>query len=154
MLESYLRLGMTGPATFSLFTRPSRQRPLLVSCGLEVALEVLDGFRFEAEELDYLRQQRLAPHALDWLAHAAPSGELWAILDGTLLLPGEPLLELTAPLAMAQLLETALMNAMHGPTLVATKTARLCRAEPDRTVVDFGFRRARYSAARRAIHSP
>src|SRR5690606_1538056 len=62
--------------------------------------------------------------------------------DGTVLLGDEPLLEMTAPMPIAQLLEAALMNAMHGSTVVASKAARLARAARGRAVVDFGFRRA------------
>jgi nicotinate phosphoribosyltransferase len=142
MLESYLRLGMTEEATFSLFARPSRLRPFLVSAGLDVVKEVLDGFRYGEEEIAYLRRQGLSDAALAWLAQARPSGALWAVPDGTVVLAGEPLLEMTAPLPMAQLLETAVMNAMHGATLVATKAARLVRAARGRAVIDFGFRRA------------
>ena len=142
MLESYVRLGMTGTATFSLFARPSRLRPFLVSDGLDLVLDVLDRFRFGDDEIAYLRGQGVSPAALDWLSRARPSGELWAVPDGTVLLAGEPLLELTAPLPMAQLLETALTNAVHGATLVASKAARLVRAARGRDVIDFGFRRA------------
>lgn len=142
MLESYLRLGMTQPATFSLFARPSRRRPFLVVCGLAAALEALRDFRFGPEQLDYLRAQGLSSEAIDWLARFEPEGELWAMPDGTVALPSEPLLEMTAPLPVAQLLETALMNAVHAGTLVATKAARLVRAAAGRAVVDFGFRRA------------
>ncbi|HKE17881.1 MAG TPA: nicotinate phosphoribosyltransferase [Kofleriaceae bacterium] len=142
MLESYLRLGMTGPATFSLYARASRARPVLVSAGLDVALDVLDGFRFGGEEIAYLRAQGISPAALDWLSSLRPSGELVAVPDGTVVLAEEPLLELTAPLPVAQLLETALTNAIHGATLVATKAARLVRAARGRPVIDFGFRRA------------
>jgi nicotinate phosphoribosyltransferase len=142
MLESYVRLGMTGTATFSLFARPSRLRPFLVSDGLDLVLDVLDRFRFGDEEIAYLRAQGVSSAALDWLSRARPSGELWAVPDGTVLLAGEPLLEITAPLPMAQLLETALTNAVHGATLVASKAARLVRAARGRDVIDFGFRRA------------
>jgi nicotinate phosphoribosyltransferase len=142
MLESYLRLGMTEEATFSLFARPSRRRPFLLAAGLDQALEVLDRFRYGAEEITYLRGQGISAAALDWLARMRPGGELWAVPDGTVLLAGEPFLEMTAPLPVAQLLETALMNAVHGATVVATKAARLARAARGRAIIDFGFRRA------------
>jgi nicotinate phosphoribosyltransferase len=142
MLESYLRLGMTESATFSLFARPSRKRPFLVTAGLDLAQEVLERFRFGDDEVAYLRAQGISPAALEWLSRAQPSGELWAVPDGTVLLAREPLLEMTAPLPMAQLLEAALMNALHATTLVATKAARLARAARGRSVIDFGFRRA------------
>jgi nicotinate phosphoribosyltransferase len=142
MVESYLRAGMTGSATFSLFARPSRERPFLVSAGLAAVLDVLERFTFGADEIAYLRGQGVSPAALDWLAQVQPSGELWAVPDGTVLLAGEPMLEMTAPLPVAQLLEGALMNASHAAALVATKAARLVRAARGRDVVDFGFRRA------------
>jgi nicotinate phosphoribosyltransferase len=142
MLETYLRLGMTEPATFSLFARPSRARPFMVTAGLEVALDVLEAFRFGSEELDYLSSQGLSKRALDWLANFETRGEMWAVPDGTVLLAQEPWLEMTAPLPVAQLLETALMNAMHGSTVVASKAARLTHAAGGRALVDFGFRRA------------
>src|SRR5690606_3309103 len=120
-VESYLRHGMTAPATFSLIVRPTRARPVLVSCGLDIPLDLLERFRFGAEEIAYLRGQGIAEAALDWLAAMAPAGELWAVPDGTVLLGDEPLLEMTAPMPIAQLLEAALMNAMHGSTVVASK---------------------------------
>jgi nicotinate phosphoribosyltransferase len=142
MVESYLRLGMTEAATFSLFARPSRSRPVLVAAGLERVMEVLDGYRFARPQLDYLRSQGVSQQTIEWLAAMKVRGELWAVRDGTVVLAHEPLLELTAPLPVAQLLETALMNAVHYETLVATKAARLVRAARQRDVVDFGFRRA------------
>jgi nicotinate phosphoribosyltransferase len=142
MVETYLRLGMVEEATFSLFARPSRARPCYLVCGLDLALEVLDAFRFAAEELEYLDSQEVPRETLDWLAGLRPAGELWGVPDGTVLLAEEPFLEMTAPLPLAQLLETALMNAVHHSTLVATKAARLVRAARGKGVVDFGFRRA------------
>lgn len=142
MLESYLRLGMLAPATFSLFVRPSRARPWLVAAGLDLALDVLDAFDFGDSELEYLESQGVSRRALEWLQTFEPSGELWAVDDGTIVLANEPILELTAPMPVAQLLETALMNAVHYDTLVATKAARLVLASGGRSIVDFGFRRA------------
>lgn len=142
MVESYLRLGMLEPATFSLFVRPSPARPWIVAAGFDLVLDVLDGFRYGAAELDYLRAQGFSPHALEWLGNMRPQGELWAVDEGRVLLGNEPLLELTAPLPVAQLLETALMNAVHYDTLVATQAARCALAARGRPIIDFGFRRA------------
>ncbi len=142
MCESYLRLGMTERATFSLFCRPSPERPFYVTTGLESALDVLSEFRFEADSLAYLRAQGISHDLVVWLRDLELTGELWAVPDGTVLLSYEPWLEFTAPLPVAQLLETALMNAMHAGTAVATKAARLVRAAQGRPVVEFGFRRA------------
>lgn len=142
MLESYLRLGMLEPATFSLFSRPSAERPWLLVAGLQTALELLDDFCYQPEDLEYLEAQGISRRALDWLESLELEGEIWAVEEGTVVLGDEPLLELTAPLPMAQLLEGALMNAMHLETLVASKAARTVQVAQGRRLVDFGMRRA------------
>lgn len=142
MLESYVRLGMCEPATFSLIVRPSAERPWLVAAGLDLALDVLDRFAYGPAELEYAKQLGLSSRALEWLRSFRASGELWAVAPGTVVLGGSPLLELTAPLPVGQLLETALLNAIHYDTLIATKAARCALAARERPVFDFGFRRA------------
>jgi nicotinate phosphoribosyltransferase len=142
MLESYVRLGMCESATFSLIVRPSAQRPWLVAAGLDLALDVLDRFAYGPAELEYAKQLGLSSRALEWLRSFRASGELWAVAPGTVVLGGSPLLELTAPLPVGQLLETALLNAIHYDTLIATKAARCALAARERPVFDFGFRRA------------
>lgn len=142
MVESYLRLGMLEPATFSLFVRPSQRLPWIVAAGLDLVLDVLERFSYGPDDIEHLRSRGLSARALDWLAELRPRGELWAVEEGRVLLGGEPLLEFTAPLPVAQLLETALMNAVHYDTLVATAAARAALAAAGRDVIDFGFRRA------------
>lgn len=142
MVESYLRRGMTAPATFSLYIRPTSRRPWFVALGVHRAIELLSTFGFSGDDLAYLEGLAVRRETLDWLATFAPEGELWAVADGTVVLADEPILELTAPLPVAQLLETALINVVQFPTLIATKAARIARAAAGRPVVDFGFRRA------------
>ena len=142
MVETYIRLGMTADATFSLFARPSAARPWLLAAGLDEVLRVLREFRFDHQQLDYLASQDVPDETLDHLRDLRFEGEVWAVPDGTVVLGDEPLLEVTAPLPVAQLVETAVMNAAHLDTLVATKAARCVRAAHGAGVVDFGFRRA------------
>jgi nicotinate phosphoribosyltransferase len=142
MAATCLRHGRTDPATFSLYIRPDPARPWFLAAGIEQALEVLRRFRYGSEELAYLRTQGIPEDALDWLAHVEPSGEVWAVPEGTVVLGEEPLLEVTAPLPLAMLWETALMNVLHRSTLLATKAARCVLAAQGRQVADFGFRRA------------
>lgn len=142
MVESYLAAGMTGAATFSLFVRPHRARPWLLAAGLERVHETLARYRFGGPELDYLREQGVGDGALEWFSTFETEGELVAVPEGTVVLGDEPLLEFTAPLPVAQLLETALLNVVHLDTLLATEAARCVIAAEGRTVVDFGFRRA------------
>jgi nicotinate phosphoribosyltransferase len=142
MVESYLAAGMTAPATFSLFVRPHPARPWLLAAGLQRVHETLAAYRFGASELDYLRGQGVGEQALAWFEAFEAEGELVAVPEGTVVLGDEPLLELTAPLPVAQLLETVLLNVVHLDTLLATEAARCVVAAQGRSVVDFGFRRA------------
>lgn len=142
MVESYLARGMTEPATFSLFVRPAAARPWYVALGVHRVVELLQAFRFDVGELAYLRKLGVGEDTLDWLAAFAPSGEVWAVPDGTVVLAQEPILEVTAPLPVAQLSETAVLNLVHYPTAVATKAARCALAADGRRLADFGFRRA------------
>lgn len=142
MVETYVRLGMTAPATFSLFARPSATRPWLVAGGLDRVLRAVADYRFEGPQLDYLAEQDTPEQTLEYLRDLRFEGEVWAMPEGTVVLGDEPLVEVTAPLPVAQLLETSVMNAAHFDTLIATKAARCVRAADGRAVVDFGFRRA------------
>ena len=142
MVESYLRDGMTEDATFSLHIRPTRERPWFVALGVFRVLELIKSFRFGHEELEYLRSVGLREETLDYLESLSPSGEIWAVEDGTIVLADEPILEITAPLPFAQLIETAVINLVQYPTLVATKAARVALAAEGRATVEFGFRRS------------
>ncbi len=143
MVASYLRQGMTAPATFSLFIRPNAARPWYVALGIERVLELLPAFTFGPEELDELQRLGIDREVREALATwQVDTGELWAVPDGTVVLAQEPLLEMTAPLPIAQLLETAVMNLVQYPTLVATKAARCALVADGRMLADFGFRRA------------
>lgn len=142
MVESYLARGMTADATFSLFVRAAPERPWLVCAGAHRVLELFESFRYAAAELDYLRSIGVDEPTLDYLAGLRPSGETWAVEEGRVVLADEPILELTAPLPFAQLVETAVINLVQYPTLIATKAARVALAAAGRPVVDFGLRRA------------
>ncbi|MFO7961966.1 MAG: nicotinate phosphoribosyltransferase [Nitriliruptoraceae bacterium] len=143
MVDSYLRQGMTATATFSLFIRPNVARPWYVALGIERALELLSTFSFGPEEIDELERLGIGRDVREQLgAWQIDTGDLWAVPDGTVVLAQEPLLEMTAPLPVAQLHETAVMNVVQYPTLVATKAARCALVAGGRKLADFGFRRA------------
>lgn len=143
MAASYLSRGMTAPATFSLFVRalpPSRG--FLVAAGLEDCLRFLEGLEFEPADLDYLASIGFGPKTLEAFAGLRFTGEVWAVPEGRVVLANEPLLEVTAPIAEAQLVETFLLNQVTYQTALATKAARCRIAARDRLeLVDFAFRR-------------
>jgi nicotinate phosphoribosyltransferase len=143
MAASYLRRGMTQPATFSLFVRTMPpQRGFLVAAGLEAALEFLEDLRFTDTDLDYLRDElHFAARDLEALRHLRFDGDVWAVPEGTIILANEPILEVSASLPTAQLIETPLLNHVTTQTILASKAARYRLAAGDADLVDFAFRR-------------
>ncbi|MBV8744862.1 MAG: nicotinate phosphoribosyltransferase, partial [Xanthobacteraceae bacterium] len=142
--ELYLDQGMTETAVFELFVRrlPDKRSFLMVA-GLEQALEYLETLRFTSEEIEWLgRAGRFRSSTLDHLAGLRFTGDVHAMPEGTVFFPNEPILRITAPLPLAQLVETRLMNILHYQILVASKAARAVLAAPGKLLVDFGLRRA------------
>jgi nicotinate phosphoribosyltransferase len=143
MAASYLKRGMTSPATFSLFVRnlPARWG-FLVACGLERCLEYLHSFRFEDEDLEYLRSTvGYDDDTLGAFRGLRFTGDVRAVPEGRAVFADEPLLEVTAPLPEAQLVETYLLNQISYQTAVASKAARCRLAAPEASMVDFSMRR-------------
>ena len=143
MAASYLRRSMTAPATFSLFVRRlPRNRGFLVAAGLEDCLAFLEAFSFADDELAWLRQaQGYDEQTLQAFRRLRFTGGVWAVPEGTPVFAGEPLLEVTAPIAEAQLAETAMLNHVTFQTSIATKAARCVLAAAGARLIDFSFRR-------------
>jgi nicotinate phosphoribosyltransferase len=143
MAASYLREGMRGAATFSLFVRQLPPgRSFLVAAGLEDALNFLRDFRFSDDALSYLDSLDLFdPSFLEFLRRLRFTGLVRAVPEGTAVFQNEPLLEITAPIIEAQLVETAVLNLVHFQTLLTSKAARCVLAAHGRPVAEFGFRR-------------
>ncbi|MBI5896446.1 MAG: nicotinate phosphoribosyltransferase [Desulfobacterales bacterium] len=142
MAAAYFNEGIQAPATFSLYVRRPPRRGFFVAAGLEEILTFLDGFRFAPEELAYLRQTALFSEAfLSYLADLRFQGDVWAMPEGSLFFGDEPIIEVTAPLIQAQLLETWLINAAGLSSLIATKAARCVHAAQGRGLMDFSLRR-------------
>ena len=143
MAASYLRRDMTGPATFSLFVRRlPESRGFLVAAGLEDCLSWLESFAFDSDDLEWLRGAGFEDAAVDAFAAMRFTGDVHAVPEGRVVLAGEPLLEVTAPLPVAQLLETYLLNQVTFQTALATKATRCRLAAPGIDLVDFALRRA------------
>jgi nicotinate phosphoribosyltransferase len=134
-------------ATFELFVRrfPSN-RAFLVAAGLDQALGYLEALTFSEDDIDWLRHQpgfRRVPSAFfDYLSAFRFSGDVWAMREGTPFFPMEPILRVSAPIAEAQLVETALLAIMNFQTTIASKAIRIVHAASDRPVMEFGARRA------------
>jgi len=143
MAASYLRREMTGTATFSLFVRRlPPDRGFLIAAGLEDCLAFLEDFSFTGDELAWLRDSSgFSEQDLEAFRALRFTGEVRAVPEGTAVFAGEPLLEVRAPIAEAQLAETALLNHVTFQTSVATKAARCVLAAGGAQLVDFSFRR-------------
>ena len=144
MMQAYLDAGRTAPACFEFFVRGlPRGRGFLVAAGLAQAVEWLQGLRFRAQELDWLRATGMfSGTLLDYLAQLRFDGDVDAMPEGRVFFPGEPILRVVAPLPLAQFVETRLINLLHLQTVIATKAAHLRLRAPDRALIDFGLRRA------------
>lgn len=144
MLEAYWAEGMTAPAVFDLFARklpPGRN--FLLACGLEQVLSCLEAFAVGGEEIDYLRSLGLfRSDFLERLRALRFTGNVYAVAEGTPMFAHEPLLTVEAPLPEAQVVETAVLNLLHYPTLVASKGQRVVQAAAGCPVVEFGARRS------------
>ncbi len=143
MAQSYFQSKKFEPATFSLFIRSyPPNRGYFVSAGLEDILNFLQEFAFDQEAIDYLYSTRLfAEDFPDFLRGLRFSGEVWAIPEARLFFQDEPILEITAPIIEAQIVETFVINQINLQTLIATKAARCVHAARGRSVVDFSLRR-------------
>jgi nicotinate phosphoribosyltransferase len=144
MAQAYLDHGHTSTAVFEFFVRklPGR-RSFLVAAGLEHTLDFLEGFRFSAEDLDWLNATgRFDREFVEQLSNLRFTGDVHAMPEGTVFFANEPILRVTAPLPEAQLAETRLINILHFQSLIASKAARMMLAAPGKLLVDFGLRRA------------
>jgi nicotinate phosphoribosyltransferase len=114
-----------------------------VAAGLEQLLDLVEGLRFTDQDLGYLSGLGAFDGAfLDYLRDFRPRCTIEAVPEGTIVFPHEPILQIEGPLIEAQLLETAVLNALNYQTLIATKAARIRLACGDDPLVEFGLRRA------------
>jgi nicotinate phosphoribosyltransferase len=162
MAQLYFRLGLHEmEVQFDHYYRRNpdydrHQAGFCVNAGLEWLLDWMEDTHFRTQDLDYMRGHRnsvgkrlFADDFLDYLAaHGDFSGiSLYAIPEGRVVHPNTPLTIVRGPLAMAQILETSLLNRLNFQTLIATKAARMVEAGRGGTVLEFGLRRAQDEGA-------
>ncbi|RTR07078.1 nicotinate phosphoribosyltransferase [Halomonas nitroreducens] len=143
MTQAYWKEAMDEVATFSLFFRRlPPQRRFMLACGQQHAAEVASRLRFTDGALARLAAvDQFETAFLDWLANWRFEGDIWTLPEGTPVFANEPLLEVDAPIAQAQLLESLVMNLVQLETVLASKAVRIVTAARGRPVVDFGMRR-------------
>ena len=149
MAQAYFAQGMHQTATFGLAVRsyPPR-RGYLVSAGLDDVLDYLSRMHFDADAVDYLRSTGIfTGDFLSFLQDVRFTGSVRAISEGRLFFADEPVLEITAPIVEAQLVETYVINQVNLQTALATKAARCVWAAQGRGIADFASRRTHGSDA-------
>ncbi|MBE3596378.1 MAG: nicotinate phosphoribosyltransferase [Hydrogenibacillus sp.] len=144
MYAHFIRGTHSTPVVFDVFFRrlPCGSG-FAVFAGLEQVLEFLSDVRFTDEDIRYLAENgRYSAAFLDYLRSLRFRGDVWAMPEGTVVFPDEPLIRVQAPLAEAQWVETAVLSIVNHQTLIATKTARIVHAAGNDPVLEFGLRRA------------
>ena len=144
MLRAYREHGLTRSAVFDLTIRSlPPERSYLIAGGIEDVLDYLEGLHFTDAALGQLETLGvLSADDLRWLAALRFEGDVDAVPEGTPVFADEPLLRVEAPLPVAQLVETYVLNQMHLQTMLASKAARVVEAAAGRSLIDFGARRA------------
>lgn len=143
MAAAYHDHGMHAEATFSLFIRGrDLPRGYLVCAGIEEALDELAALRFSPEDLAYLKSlDQFSDDFLGYLENFRFSGSVVAMPEGTVFFPGEPEIEVTAPIIESQIVETFLLNTIGLQTMIASKAARCVHVAGGRPLIDFSLRR-------------
>jgi len=146
MVAGYRRLGKKNQlACFDLYYR---QNPddgaFCIFAGLESVINYINNLGFYPDDIEYLARTGIfSREAIEQLASGIEfTGDIWAVPEGTVVFPNEPLIRVVAPIPQAQILETTMLALVGHQTLIATKAARLCIATRGAPVIDFGTRRA------------
>ncbi len=144
MAQAYMAEHMSGTSVFeTLFRKLPQGRSYVMAAGLSDVLDFLETFQFHPEDIDYLRELRLfTEEFLQSLSAVRFTGDVWAVPEGTVVFPNEPIVQVIAPILEAQLAETFVVNQIHLQSVIASKAARVVEVARGRMVVDFGARRA------------
>ncbi len=146
MAQTYFNEGKTDEiAYFDVFYRTNPFKGgYAISGGLSDIIDYLNNFRFEDEDIDYLRSTSLfTENFLEYLKKLKFTGDLYAMPDGTAIFPNEPILTVRANIIEAQIIETSLLANFNHGTLVTTKAKRITNEASNIPVMEFGARRAR-----------
>ena len=130
MMQGYFKCGMHQKVVFDAFYRRNPDDGGYAICaGLDQVIDYVKRLTFSKEDIDYLRSlNTFDEDFLQYLADFHFSGDIYAIPEGTVIFPREPLVKVVAPIMEAQLMETAILNIINHQCLIATKAARVCYA--------------------------
>lgn len=144
MMQGYFKNQTNPTVVFDMFYRVNPNNGgYAICCGLEQLIDYIKELHFSYEDIEYLRKLNVFDEDfLNYLAGFHFSGDIYAIPEGSIVFPMEPLVKVIAPIMEAQLVETAILCIMNHQSLIATKAARVCYAAQGDGVMEFGLRRA------------
>ena len=144
MMQGYFERGSKEKVVFDMFFRSNPCKAgYSIAAGLEQVIDYIKGLHFTYEDVSYLRSLKMfSDEFLHYLSGFHFSGDIYAIPEGSVVFPKEPLLKVVAPIMEAQLVETAILNIVNHQSLIATKAARVVYAADGDGVLEFGLRRA------------
>lgn len=144
MMQGYYKTQENETVVFDVFFRENPDKGgYSVMAGLEQVIEYIKNLNFSYDDVDYFRKLGIfSEDFLQYLSGFHFSGSIYAIPEGTVIFPKEPLLKVIAPIMEAQLVETAILNIINHQCLIATKTARVVHAARGDGIMEFGLRRA------------
>lgn len=144
MMQGYFKNPTNQTVIFDMFYRTNPcGGSFAITAGLEQMIEYIENLRFTEEDVAYLRSLNMFQEDfLEYLSTFHFTGDIYAIPEGTVVFPREPIVKVIAPVMEAQLVETAILNIINHQSLIATKAARVCYAARGDGVMEFGLRRA------------
>ena len=144
MMQGYFKQKSDPVVVFDAFYRTNPSGNGFAICaGLEQIIDYIKNLNFSYEDIEYLRSLSIFDEDfLEYLAGFHFTGDIYAVPEGTVVFPMEPLVKVVAPIMQAQLVETAILNMLNHQSLIATKAARVCYAAQGEPVMEFGLRRA------------
>ena len=136
MMQGYFKTENNRTVIFDAFHRKN-------PCDLEQVIDYIKNLHFTEDDIAYLRSLSIFDEDfLEYLSNFHFTGDIYAIPEGTVIFPREPIVKVIAPIMEAQLVETAILNIINHQSLIATKAARVCYAAKGDGIMEFGLRRA------------